>query len=88
MINTNELKESLRYLLRSGLTQSDALDVLHELSADRMTGLTAHTAVVEAIRLHGSDDVEVDDNALFSQCDEGTWVMGWLWVPKDERGAA
>jgi hypothetical protein len=34
------------------------------------------------------DDIEVDDNALASRCDEGTWVQAWVWLPAkgDEGG--
>ena len=32
----------------------------------------------------GSDDnIEVDDNAIISETDEGVWVQAWVWVPHD-----
>lgn len=43
---------------------------------------------------HGSDDVEIDDDALASRTDEGTWVQGWVYVamsddePEDEEDDA
>lgn len=30
-----------------------------------------------------SDDLEIDDHALVSECDEGVWVAAWVWVPKE-----
>lgn len=40
-----------------------------------------------AWHLHGSDDIEIDDNALASRADgeHGVWVQGWLWVPDEEH---
>lgn len=48
----------------------------------------ADGAMVEAAQARhadGSDDeIEVDDGALTSCADEGTWVMAWVWVPAPE----
>jgi hypothetical protein len=29
---------------------------------------------------YGSDDIEVDDNAVVSRGDEGAFVAAWVWV--------
>jgi hypothetical protein len=29
---------------------------------------------------HGSDEVEIDEDAYLSEADNGYWVSGWLWV--------
>ena len=29
---------------------------------------------------HGSDDIEIDDDALASRTDEGVWVQAWVYV--------
>ncbi|MFA9261860.1 MAG: hypothetical protein ACEQSB_00675 [Undibacterium sp.] len=37
---------------------------------------------------YGSDDIEVDDQSYGASCvsqvDEGVWVLGWLWVAREE----
>lgn len=33
----------------------------------------------------GSDDVKIDDGALTSQADDGTWVQAWVWLPDDQN---
>jgi len=38
--------------------------------------------IERARELHGSDDIEIDDDALFSRgADAGAWVQAWVWVP-------
>mgnify|MGYP003145568405 CR=1 FL=1 len=48
---------------------------------------SASAEEIEAAReLHGSDEIEIDDDAYRSRAEEdadGTWVSGWLWVPDD-----
>ena len=29
-------------------------------------------------------EVEVDDKAVVSESDEGAYVMGWIWVPRED----
>lgn len=29
---------------------------------------------------HGSDDIEIDDNAVVSRGDDGAFVQAWVWV--------
>ena len=33
---------------------------------------------------HGTDDVEIDDNAGFSYGEDGVWVQAWVWVANDD----
>jgi hypothetical protein len=33
---------------------------------------------------YGSDSVQVDEDADFSESDEGTWVQAWVWVPAED----
>lgn len=37
-----------------------------------------------ARKLHCSDDINVDDDAVVSVADEGVWVQAWVWVPNPE----
>lgn len=39
-----------------------------------------------AVRLHGSDEIEVDEltEADVSEADEHTWVRAWVLVPNSE----
>lgn len=37
-----------------------------------------------AREMYGSDEIEVDDDAAFSEADEHVWVQGWLYVPREE----
>lgn len=39
-------------------------------------------AAREAYAKGSSDDVAVDDDAKFSETDNGVWVSGWLWIAK------
>lgn len=40
--------------------------------------------LIEAARdAYGSDDLEIDDEAQLSSCDEGNWVAAWVWLPAD-----
>jgi hypothetical protein len=34
-----------------------------------------------AERVDTDDDLEVDDNPLYSRSDSGVWVSAWVWVP-------
>jgi hypothetical protein len=43
-----------------------------------------YIAAARRIYADENDDIEVDDDAEVSSCDNGVWVQGWLWVPNDE----
>ena len=32
-----------------------------------------------------NDDIEIDDDAKISRCDEGAWIQAWVWVPFPRR---
>ena len=49
--------------------------------------LPATTEEIDRARaIHGSDEVEIDEWALTSRCEEenGLWVSAWVWVPLPE----
>lgn len=37
-----------------------------------------------ARKKYASDDVEIDDEPVFSEADDGVWTSAWLWTPKDD----
>ena len=39
-----------------------------------------------ATELYGSDDLQFDDDAKISECDDGVWVQGWRWLSSEEIG--
>ena len=41
--------------------------------------------ISQARETYGSNELEVDDNALASRTDDGAWIQAWVWVdyPKD-----
>lgn len=44
-------------------------------------------ARARALYANGSDDnIEIDDHALVSKCDNGVWVQAWVWVPDEQPG--
>ena len=46
-------------------------------------------AIIQSARKeYACDDVEIDDVPCVSHADDGTWVMGWLWVEKKEAANA
>lgn len=77
----------------------DGLDALIELhnARDDIRALAqavldrrhATPDLIEAAReayAHGSDDnVKVDDDALVSRGEDGTWVQAWVWVRNTEE---
>ena len=38
----------------------------------------------EVYALRGDNDIEIDDDALTSGTDSGTWVAAWVWMPDTE----
>ena len=41
--------------------------------------------VARDIYCDSSCDIEIDDDASLSEGEEGTWVMAWVWVPKEDQ---
>jgi hypothetical protein len=39
-----------------------------------------------ASEIHGCDEIEVDDNSVVSQSDEGAFVHAWVWVSNGDAG--
>ncbi len=40
--------------------------------------------ITEAIECHGSDDINIDDNAVATEGEDGTWVSAWIFIGKDD----
>lgn len=58
-----------------------------QISDDLLDADEVDELIEKARELHckGSDeDIEIDDDAALSRADDGTWVGGWLWVPRPE----
>lgn len=32
-----------------------------------------------------SDDIEIDDDAVLSETDDGVWVQAWVWIPFETK---
>ncbi|TBR75368.1 MAG: hypothetical protein EPN64_13070 [Burkholderiaceae bacterium] len=43
--------------------------------------------IATARKTHANDDLEIDDEPMISEGDDGVWVSAWVWVPieKEER---
>lgn len=41
--------------------------------------------ILLAREAYGSDDVQIDDNALASRAEDGSgvWVSAWVWLPRE-----
>jgi hypothetical protein len=42
--------------------------------------LTDQEIIASAREQYGSDDCEIDDNAVVSRGDDGAFVQAWVWV--------
>ncbi len=42
--------------------------------------------IAQARELYGSDEIEIDEDAVLSQGDEGAFVSAWVWVSNEEMG--
>jgi len=72
-------------LADAGTAVSQALDILDK--AER--GVADKALRDQAEDLHGSNEVEIDDEgAGTSPADGGTWVQAWVWVPIAEDDEA
>lgn len=46
----------------------------------------ASEALIEQARdEHGTDDLEIDDDASTSPAEDGTWVQAWVWLAGGEE---
>ena len=59
----------------------DTVDNLREAKSKQ-----AEKAIAAARECYGSDEIEVDDDCIFSWADDGVWVGAWLWVPHGAIG--
>jgi hypothetical protein len=89
----SELQIELQALFDRGLTVADAVTVLGNQPVRR-----SHQELVEAARdLYQSDEIQIDDNAIISECDSDyeqfdgvgriwshAWVQAWVRVPDYE----
>lgn len=80
---------SLTYNLDIVATQYPLVRELEKkISDDLLDDDGVNELIEEARELHckgSDDDIEVDDDAALSRADNGTWVGGWLWVPRPEE---
>lgn len=54
------------------------------MTTDNPVTIATPALVEKARNIYGSDDIEIDDNALTSRGDDpGTWVQAWVWVYDD-----
>lgn len=50
------------------------------MSAETQTTATREE-IDKARELHGSNDIEIDQDPAVSHASGGYWVQAWLWVP-------
>lgn len=90
MQSLRDLVKGLNDMLEGGrLTESDIPDdfawLKGALGRIDLKPQEQDPIVIELARdKYGSDDVEIDDDCVFSRADNGTWVNGWLWVYGDD----
>lgn len=57
------------------------------MTDDGRTYKTTENAYIEAAqRIYADksdDDIEIDSDALVSECEGGAFVQAWVWVPHD-----
>lgn len=72
----------------AGDTTAEIGKQFEELKRSRAVMTFATPEEIEEARdkyaLGSDDDIEVDDGALTSQADNGTWVQAWVWLRKEE----
>ncbi len=66
----------------TSVNREAALEILRGIASAREDAeSTDYPDIVEKARdLHGSDEVEIDEDAVLSRGDDGVWVAGWLFV--------
>ncbi len=65
------------YLRSEAAALAEAVATAKEAAADSAT-------IRRAIAEYGSDDIEIDDDALTSTSDHGTWVQAWVHLRHDD----
>lgn len=51
-------------------------------SAMEETTFASDEEVQEACDLYGSDEIEIDPEALISVAEDGLWVQAWVWLDR------
>ncbi len=51
----------------------DAIKAMKDAAADP-------SEIENARSTYGSDEIEIDDDALCSRADDGIWVQAWVWL--------
>lgn len=75
------LTDALEALIDQGLTFSEC----HEVFARRRTDEEiVFVSAAQDHRLLDDGVLEVDENAIVSESDEGAYVMAWLWIDKED----
>ena len=50
---------------------------------------TDDSYIVDMARnLYGCDEIDIESGAEVSLAEDGAWVQGWFWVPRDAWQAA
>lgn len=63
------------------INQGDMLNALSRIGRKDNPGLMSFAEQVDT-----DDELEVDDNPLFSVGDSGVWVSAWVWVEGGDEG--
>lgn len=58
--------------------------VTDQASAIKAFAQPNHPAVAVASREYGTDEIEVDAEAMISESEDGCWVSAWVWVASNE----
>ena len=74
----------IRDAIRDGrLTQADVLRALKRADPNFDAKWGEYIKKARAVYANPSDsDIEIDDQPLISDTDDGVWVSAWVWVPK------
>lgn len=76
---TRENLDAIAAGLAPGATIADVAAALAAVATIREYEATPD--LIERARSeHGTDEVEIDDDASTSPSDEGTWVSAWVWL--------
>jgi hypothetical protein len=40
------------------------------------------TSLIDLARdRHGNEELQIDEDAVISEADDGAWVAAWVWIP-------
>ena len=43
--------------------------------------MTKKECIKQARERYQTEDIEIDDNAMVSNAEDGIWVAAWVWMP-------